>query len=112
MTVSFQLDGQEFIALNGGPEFQFTEAISFFVLCDSQEEIDEYWEKLTAGGTEGQCGWLKDQSGISLQIVPSNLNDLLQHDDKVKAERVTKAMLEMKKLDFKQLQKAFEGTKE
>lgn len=106
MTINFELDGQEFIALNGGPHFQFTEAISLFVKCDSQEEVDMYWEKLSDGGEEGPCGWLKDRYGLSWQIVPTVLSQLLSHPDSEKAEKVTKAMLQMKKLDIAALQQA------
>ena len=108
MTASFQLDGQEFIALNGGPEFQFTEAISFYVNCESQEEVDELWEKLTDGGEEVQCGWLKDKFGISWQIVPTILGKLMSDPDPVKAQRVTKAMLQMKKIEIEGLMQAYE----
>lgn len=101
MTVRFTLDGQPFSALNGGPLFQFNEAISFQVHCDTQEEIDYYWDKLTAGGEEVQCGWLKDQFGVSWQIVPTVLEKLL--DDPSKAERVTKVFLQMKKFDIEKL---------
>ena len=108
MTATFQLDGQDFIALNGGPEFKFTEAISFFVNCETQEEVDELWEKLTKGGEEVQCGWLKDKYGISWQIVPTILGELMSDPDPVKAQRVTKAMLQMKKIDIKALKQAYE----
>ena len=108
MTATFQLDGQDFIALNGGPEFEFTEAISFFVNCETQEEVDELWEKLTKGGEEVQCGWLKDKYGISWQIVPTILGELMSDPDPVKAQRVTKAMLQMKKIDIKALKQAYE----
>jgi predicted 3-demethylubiquinone-9 3-methyltransferase (glyoxalase superfamily) len=106
MTVAFQLAGQEFTALNGGPHFKFTEAISFVVNCESQEEVDELWEKLTAGGEEVQCGWLKDKYGLSWQIVPTALTELLSDPDPEKAERVMKAMLQMKKIDIKGLKQA------
>lgn len=104
MTVRFTLDGQPFSALNGGPLFQFNEAISFQVHCDTQEEIDYYWDKLTAGGEEVQCGWLKDQFGVSWQIVPTVLEKLLV--DPSKAERVTKVFLQMKKFDIEKLKSA------
>ena len=108
-TVSFQLDGQEFIALNGGPAFTFTPAISFFVHCDTQAEVDYYWENLSKGGEVQQCGWLKDRYGISWQIVPEILGKLLADPDPVKAERVNQAMLGMVKLDIRQLQAAYDG---
>jgi predicted 3-demethylubiquinone-9 3-methyltransferase (glyoxalase superfamily) len=107
MSVTFTLQGQDFYALNGGPVFKFSEAISFFVDCQSQAEVDYFWEKLSRGGKKGQCGWLKDKYGISWQIVPSVLGKLLHDKDPIKAERVMKAMLKMKKLDIKGLQKAY-----
>jgi predicted 3-demethylubiquinone-9 3-methyltransferase (glyoxalase superfamily) len=100
LTIGFELDGQKFTALNGGPLFKFTEAISFVVRCDSQEEVDEYWEKLTAGGSEIQCGWLKDKFGLSWQIVPARLPDLIKHP------KAMQAMLKMKKLDIAELERA------
>lgn len=106
MTVVFQLDGQEFIALNGGPHFKFTEAVSFSVSCTTQEEVDEYWEKLSAGGQEGQCGWLKDKFGLSWQVNPVILGQLLSSPDPQKAKRVMEAMLQMKKIDIAALQRA------
>ena len=109
MSVSFQLEGQEFIALNGGPVFNFTPAISFFVNCETQEEVDELWEKLSEGGEKQNCGWLKDQYGISWQIVPTILGELLQDKDAEKASRVTQAMLKMGKLDIAVLKQAYEG---
>jgi len=110
MTVVFQLDGQEFIALNGGPHFTFTEAISFVVNCKTQEEVDYYWETLSEGGDEKaqQCGWLKDKYGLSWQIVPSVLGEMLQDKDARKSERVMRALLQMKKIDIKGLQQASE----
>lgn len=108
MTVEFQLDGQEFIALNGGPHFKFTEAISLVVNCETQEEIDEFWEKLSAGGEKSQCGWLKDKYGLSWQVVPTVLAELFQSGNAQKQERVMKAMLQMKKLDIKTLREAAE----
>src|SRR6266496_1141524 len=108
MTVAFQLDGQEFVALNGRPQFKFTEAISFVVNCQTQEEVDEHWEKLSAGGQEVQCGWLKDKYGLSWQIVPTILGEMLSDPDPKKAERVMKAMLQMKKIDIKGLKQAYE----
>jgi predicted 3-demethylubiquinone-9 3-methyltransferase (glyoxalase superfamily) len=108
MTVAFQLEGQEFVALNGGPQFKFTEAVSFVVNCQTQEEVDEYWEKLSDGGQEVQCGWLKDKYGLSWQIVPTILSEMLNDPDPKKAERVMKAMLQMKKIDIKGLKQAYE----
>jgi predicted 3-demethylubiquinone-9 3-methyltransferase (glyoxalase superfamily) len=108
MTVAFQLDGQEFVALNGGPIFKFTEAISFVVNCESQDEVDHYWEKLSAGGDPKaqQCGWLKDKYGLSWQIVPAVLGELLSDPDPEKSQRVMKAMLQMKKIDIETLKQA------
>jgi predicted 3-demethylubiquinone-9 3-methyltransferase (glyoxalase superfamily) len=110
MTVSFRLGGQEFVALNGGPVFKFNEAISFMVHCETQEEVDYYWERLSEGGDEKaqQCGWLKDKFGVSWQIVPAGLNELLQGKDPGKSERVMEALLRMKKLDISTLKKAYE----
>ena len=108
LTVSFELEGQEFTALNGGPAFKFTEAISFFVDCKSQEEVDELWEKLTEGGEEQPCGWLKDKFGLSWQIVPTVLIEMLNDPDPEKARRVTEAMLRMKKIDIPTLERAYE----
>jgi predicted 3-demethylubiquinone-9 3-methyltransferase (glyoxalase superfamily) len=108
MTATFELDGQEFMALNGGPLFTFTEAISFFVNCETQVEVDELWEKLTEGGEESQCGWLKDKFGLSWQIVPSVLGELLNDPDAEKAGRVMNAMLQMKKIDIAGLRAAYE----
>ena len=108
MTATFELDGQEFMALNGGPLFTFTEAISFFVNCETQAEVDELWEKLTEGGEESQCGWLKDKYGLSWQIVPSALGELLSDPDAEKARRVMNAMLQMKKIDIAGLRSAYE----
>jgi predicted 3-demethylubiquinone-9 3-methyltransferase (glyoxalase superfamily) len=108
MTVAFQLEGQEFVALNGGPQFKFTEAISFVVNCQTQEEVDKYWEKLSDGGQEVQCGWLKDKYGLSWQIVPTILSEMLSDPDPKKAERVMKAMFQMKKIDIKGLKQAYE----
>ena len=106
MTVNFELEGQEFTALNGGPAFTFTEAVSFVVNCDTQQDVDYYWEKLTAGGQESQCGWLKDKYGLSWQIVPKALPRLLQQTDPKKAQRVVQALLQMKKLDVGALERA------
>jgi predicted 3-demethylubiquinone-9 3-methyltransferase (glyoxalase superfamily) len=111
MTVAFQLDGQNFIALNGGPHFKFTEAISFVVSCDTQQEIDSYWEKLTSdGGHESQCGWVKDRYGLSWQIVPRVLNELVRDKDPHKGQRVMQAMLQMKKMDIAGLERAHAGS--
>ena len=107
--VMFQIDGQEYMALNGGPEFKFTEAISLFVNCESQEEVDLYWEKLAAGGEKGQCGWLKDRFGLSWQIVPSALGELMGDPDPEISRRVMEAMLRMSKIDIDSLKKAYRG---
>ena len=109
MTGTFQLDGQEFMALNGGPHFKFTEAISLFVNCETQEEVDDFWEKLSEGGAKSQCGWLKDKYGLSWQIVPTVLGELLHDKDPQKSTRVMEAMLQMTKLDIKTLKRAYEG---
>ncbi len=106
MTVAFELDGQEFIALNGGPEFTFTEAVSLQVNCETQDEVDRYWEILSEGGEEGPCGWLKDKYGLSWQIIPVALTELLNHPDAAKAQRVMAAMLQMKKIDIAALEAA------
>ena len=106
MSATFQLDGQKFMALNAGPQFPFTEAISFYVNCESQQEVDELWAKLTAGGEESRCGWLKDKFGLSWQIIPSILGELLQDKDAAKSNRVMQAMLQMQKIDIKALQQA------
>jgi len=108
MTVSFQLDGQEFIALNGGPHFKFTEAISFVINCKDQEEVDYFWEKLSKGGQESRCGWLKDKYGLSWQVVPTVLGEMLQDKDPKRSKRVMEAMLKMGKLDIKTLKQAYE----
>jgi predicted 3-demethylubiquinone-9 3-methyltransferase (glyoxalase superfamily) len=109
MTVLFELEGQRFMALNGGPVFKFTPAISFMVHCETQEEVDEFWEKLSQGGEIVQCGWLNDKYGVSWQIVPNILGELISDKDAKKSERVMEAMLQMKKLDIKQLEKAHGG---
>jgi predicted 3-demethylubiquinone-9 3-methyltransferase (glyoxalase superfamily) len=109
MTIVFQLAGVEFIALNGGPHFHFTEAISLSVDCETQVEIDELWDKLSEGGSQGQCAWLKDKYGLSWQIVPSVLGKLLGDPDRAKSKRVMQALLKMKKLEIETLQRAFEG---
>jgi predicted 3-demethylubiquinone-9 3-methyltransferase (glyoxalase superfamily) len=110
MTMEFQLEGQNFVAINGGPHFKFTEAISFVVDCETQEEVDYFWEKLTAdGGQESQCAWLKDKYGLSWQIVPRVLIEMLQDKDAQKAQRVMEAMLQMRKIDIATLKRAYEG---
>jgi predicted 3-demethylubiquinone-9 3-methyltransferase (glyoxalase superfamily) len=109
MTVAFELDGHEFTALNGGPLFKFTEAISFVVNCETQEEVDHFWEKLSAGGQEVQCGWLKDRFGVSWQVVPTVLVEMLQDKDREKSKRAMAAMLKMKKINIEALKKAYEG---
>ena len=108
MTVVFRLGGQEFIALNGGPHFKFTEAISFSVDCKTQEEVDEFWRRLSEGGNEGQCGWLKDKYGLSWQINPAILGEMLSDPRPEKSTRVMQAMLQMKKIDIKRLKQAYE----
>lgn len=107
MVANFQLNGQEFMALNGGPQFKFTEAISFLVNCESQEEVDYLWERLSAGGKEIQCGWLKDKYGLAWQIMPTVLGEMLSDKDQQKSQRVMKAMLQMIKIDIKKLQEAY-----
>jgi len=107
LTVEFELNGQTFTALNGGPVFKFNEAISFQVSCKSQKEVDYYWEKLSEGGEKGQCGWLKDKYGVSWQIVPTVLGEMLQDKVTKKSERVMKALLQMEKLDIKKLKQAY-----
>ncbi len=109
LTVTFMLDGQEFMALNGGPAFQFTEAVSFIVNCETQAEVDHFWDNLIEdGGEESQCGWLKDKYGLSWQIVPTVLGELLSDPDPAKAQRVMQAMLQMKKIDVAKLRQAYE----
>jgi predicted 3-demethylubiquinone-9 3-methyltransferase (glyoxalase superfamily) len=109
MTASFELEGQQFTALNGGPHFKFTEAISFFVNCETQEEVDELWAKLSEGAQTQQCGWLKDKFGLSWQIIPSVLIELMNDPDPQKSRRVTEAMLRMTKIDIAKLRQAYEG---
>jgi predicted 3-demethylubiquinone-9 3-methyltransferase (glyoxalase superfamily) len=110
MSVQFELDGQRFMALNGGPHYKFTEAVSLFVACETQEEIDELWAKLTAdGGASNRCGWLKDKFGLSWQIIPTTLGRMLSDPDPAKSKRALDAMLQMNKLDLKQLQQAYDG---
>lgn len=109
MSVTFELERQQFMALNGGPQYKFTEAISLFVHCTTQEEVDDLWARLSAGGEEGPCGWLKDKYGLSWQIVPSVLGELLGDEDAEKAKRVMQSMLQMKKLDIQRLKQAYES---
>ena len=109
MTVEFELDGQRFIALNGGPQFRFNEAISLEILCDSQEEVDRYWNALGEGGEHGPCGWLNDRFGVSWQVVPRRLNELIADPDREKAQRVMAAMLQMGKLELDKLERAAAG---
>jgi len=108
MTATFQLDGQDFIALNGGPQFTFSPAISFLVSCETQQEVDELWEKLSEGGEKQRCGWLKDKFGLSWQIVPTTLGLMLRDKDAEKSRRVMKAMLQMDKIDIKGLREAYD----
>jgi predicted 3-demethylubiquinone-9 3-methyltransferase (glyoxalase superfamily) len=109
MTVAFNLDGQDFVALNGGPQFKFTEAVSFVANCETQQEVDDLWEKLSAGGQRSRCGWLKDKFGLSWQVVPTVLGQLLQDKDPAKSRRVMEAMLQMDKLDIRKLKQAHAG---
>ena len=109
MVAEFELDGQKFTGLNGGPQFKFTEAVSFVVNCTTQEEVDYFWEKLSEGGQEVQCGWLKDKYGLSWQVVPTILIEFLQDKDPVKAQRVMKAMMQMKKIEIEPLKRAYDG---
>jgi predicted 3-demethylubiquinone-9 3-methyltransferase (glyoxalase superfamily) len=109
MSATFELNGQEFMALNGGPAFPFTEAISLFVSCENQPEVDELWEKLTEGGEPSRCGWLKDKYGLSWQIIPTALGELMGDPDPEKSRRVMEAMLQMGKIDIKALQEAYDG---
>ncbi|MEP7277301.1 MAG: VOC family protein [Bacteroidota bacterium] len=106
MSASFELDGQKFLALNGGPMFPFTEAVSFFVNCESQEEVDDFWEKLSAGGQKSKCGWLKDKFGLSWQVVPAALGELLNHKDPAKSKKAMEAMMQMDKIIIADLKKA------
>ena len=109
MMATFQLEGQDFYALNGGPQFAFTPAISLFVNCETQEEVDELWEKLSAGGEKSRCGWLKDKFGLSWQIIPTALGRMMTDKDPKKAQRVMKAMLQMDKIDIARLERAYQG---
>lgn len=109
LTVEFELEGRNFVALNGGPQFKFTEAVSFQVFCDTQDEVDDFWRKLGEGGEEGPCGWVKDKFGLSWQVVPKVMMAMLMDTDRKKANRAMKAMLQMRKLDIAALQKAYAG---
>jgi predicted 3-demethylubiquinone-9 3-methyltransferase (glyoxalase superfamily) len=109
MSATFILDGQEFFALNGGPQFKFTEAVSFFVNCNTQEEVDDLWEKLSAGGKKSRCGWLKDKYGLSWQIIPTALGEMLHDKDPQKSKRVMQAMMKMDKIDINGLKEARDG---
>ena len=110
MTAKFELNGQEFVALNGGPQFTFTEAISFVVNCETQQEVDELWEKLSAGGQKSRCGWLKDKYGLSWQVVPTALVEMLQDKDAKKSNRVMQAMLQMNKIEIETLRRAYHAS--
>ncbi len=107
MTVEFEIDGQRFVAINGGPDFKFNESISFMIPCADQKEVDFYWSRLTEGGEESMCGWLKDKFGLSWQVVPDRLTEMLEDDDQRKVEAVTASFLQMKKLDIATLEKAY-----
>jgi predicted 3-demethylubiquinone-9 3-methyltransferase (glyoxalase superfamily) len=109
LTVNFELNGQEFVALNGGPEFTFNEAVSFQVSCADQDEVDQFWSKLTEGGEEGPCGWLKDRYGLSWQIIPTRLNELISDPDPERSQRAMQAMLQMQKIDIAALERAAAG---
>ena len=109
MTVEFELDGQRFVGINGGPQFKFNEAVSFQISCEDQDEIDYYWERLSEGGEEGPCGWLKDKFGLSWQVVPTGMDELFADPDPTKAERAMKAMLQMSKIDVAALGSAADG---
>lgn len=109
LTVTFTIDGQEFMGLNGGPEFKFSEAVSFVINCEDQAEVDYYWAKLTEGGEESMCGWLKDKYGVSWQIVPTVLDQLLSSGDGERTDRTMQALLHMRKLDIAALQRAYDG---
>jgi predicted 3-demethylubiquinone-9 3-methyltransferase (glyoxalase superfamily) len=109
MTVEFELDGQRFVGINGGPEFNFDEAVSFAIECETQDEIDSYWERLSEGGEQGQCGWLKDRYGLSWQVVPTGIEEIFSDPDPKRAERAMKALLGMRKLDIAELRRAADG---
>ena len=108
MSATFEIAGQKFMALNGGPHFKFTEAVSFFISCENQQEVDELWEKLSAGGEKSRCGWLKDKYGLSWQVIPSALGEMLQDKDPAKSKRVMQAMLQMDKIDIARLKQAYD----
>lgn len=110
MTISFRIEGQEFVALNGGPEFNFSPAISFFVNCEDQEEVDRLWDNLLDGGAAEQCGWLKDKYGVSWQIIPSGLIEMLNSSDAEKSQRAMRAMLQMVKIDLAKIKQAYDGS--
>ena len=107
MTAEWEIEGQKFVGLNGGPQFKFSEAISFQIMCEDQKEIDHFWSKLTAGGQEGPCGWLKDKFGLSWQVVPKELTEMMNDSDSPRSERAMEAMLQMKKIDIKAMQDAY-----
>jgi len=109
MTVEFELDGERFVGINGGPQFPFTEAVSFQITCEDQDEVDFYWGKLTEGGEEGQCGWLKDRYGLSWQVVPTGMDEVFSDPDPERAQRAMQAMLSMRKLDVEALRRAADG---
>jgi len=109
LTVLFQIEGQEFLALNGGPHFKFTEAVSFIVNCKTQKEIDYFWETLSKGGEKSQCGWLKDKFGLSWQVAPDNMDEMLSSKDEEKVNRVFQAVMKMKKIDLEKIKKAYSG---
>jgi predicted 3-demethylubiquinone-9 3-methyltransferase (glyoxalase superfamily) len=109
MTVEWELDGQRFVGINGGPQFTFTEAVSLQISCETQEEVDHYWERLTDGGEEGPCGWLKDRYGLSWQVVPTVLDEAVRDDDPARAQRAMSAMMGMRKLDVEALRRAADG---
>ncbi|MEA2245886.1 MAG: hypothetical protein QOH46_415 [Solirubrobacteraceae bacterium] len=109
MTIEFELDGQRFVGINGGPKFTFDEAVSFAITCEDQDEVDYYWEKLTDGGEEGPCGWLKDRFGLSWQVVPTGMEEMLNDPDPARAQRAMQAMLGMRKLDIAALRSAADG---
>jgi predicted 3-demethylubiquinone-9 3-methyltransferase (glyoxalase superfamily) len=109
MTVEFELDGQRFVGINGGPEFKFSEAVSFQISCETQDDVDYYWEQLTDGGEEGPCGWVKDKFGLSWQVVPTGMDELFSDPDPTRAERAMRAMFEMKKIDIAALRAAADG---
>jgi predicted 3-demethylubiquinone-9 3-methyltransferase (glyoxalase superfamily) len=111
MTVEFELDGQRFVGINGGPDFKFNEAVSLQINCEDQREVDYYWERLTDGGEEGPCGWLKDRYGLSWQVTPTGMEELFADPDQQRADRAMRAMLEMKKIDLEELRQAADGVR-